>query len=31
VSASFSPDGRQLAAVFQQDADHGFLEVLDLP
>ena len=30
ASVSFSPDTRQLAAVFQQDGDHCFLEMLNL-
>ena len=30
ASVSFSPDSRQLAAVFQQDGDHCFLEMLNL-
>jgi hypothetical protein len=30
VSASFAPDGRQLAAVFQPDVDYCLLQVLDL-
>ena len=30
-SASFAPDGRQFAATFLEDADHGFLQVLGLP
>jgi WD40-like Beta Propeller Repeat len=31
VDPSFSPDGRHLAAIFRQDGDHAFLQVLDLP
>ena len=30
VSASFSPNGRQLAAVLQRDGDHAVLQVLTL-
>ena len=31
LSVSVAPDGRQLAAVFQRDVDHGGLQVLTLP
>jgi Tol biopolymer transport system component len=31
MSASFSPDGTQVAAVFQQNSDRSQLQVLQLP
>jgi hypothetical protein len=31
MDAAYSPDGRHLAAIFQQDGDHCYLHVLDLP
>jgi len=31
LSAAFAPDGRRVAVIFQQDADHCHLYVLDLP
>jgi len=31
IAAAFSPDGHQVAMIFQHDADHCYLYVLDLP
>lgn len=31
LAAAFAPDGRRLAMIFQQDPDHCYLYVLDLP
>jgi Tol biopolymer transport system component len=31
TAAAFSPNGRQLAMIFQQDGDHCHIYVLDLP
>jgi hypothetical protein len=31
LSVSFSPDGKQVAAVFQQNPNRSLLQVLDIP
>jgi hypothetical protein len=31
LAAAFAPDGRMVAVIFQQDVDHCYLYVLDLP
>ena len=31
LAAAFAPNGRHVAVIFQQDVDHCYLYVLDLP